>query len=182
MLATRLVLLRSRLLLPANHEEGSAAEEEAREVRTLSDRLEFRSAAGWLGNRPQLGIDTFAPSDAKGPREGGYLALMEACLAVLQANAGKPEDAPLYRPTIPAIWRAGEALALIRSRIAAWPEGGALPAFLPEIPAGDGQDFRARAAVSASMLAGLELAKAGELAMNQEEDWNDIALARLPTQ
>jgi segregation and condensation protein A len=75
-MATRLVLLRSRLLLPATPE---AAEEAEREVAQL-DQLRFmRAAAAWLQARPQLGQDVLARAPPRhDPHVASYMALMEA--------------------------------------------------------------------------------------------------------
>jgi segregation and condensation protein A len=58
-LATRLVLLRSRLLFPASPEEAVEAEQEAdAEVRRVEGLAFVRAAAAWLSARPQLGAAT----------------------------------------------------------------------------------------------------------------------------
>ena len=60
-MATRLVLLRSRLLLPATPEAAEEAEREAeREVARLDELRFIRAAASWLQARPRLGHDVFA--------------------------------------------------------------------------------------------------------------------------
>ena len=73
-LATRLVLLRSRLLFPASPEEAATAERDAAaELRRLDEMAFIRTAASWLRARPQLGIDVFARPQPEVPRrEGGY--------------------------------------------------------------------------------------------------------------
>ena len=54
-LATRLVLLRSRLLFSASPQEAVTAEQDAAaEEQLLSERLRMRAAAAWLEARPQL--------------------------------------------------------------------------------------------------------------------------------
>ena len=59
-LAARLVLLRSRLMLPASLGEAQEAEQDAaQEEQRLLERLRMRAAAAWLEARPQLGRDTF---------------------------------------------------------------------------------------------------------------------------
>jgi hypothetical protein len=55
-MATRLVLLRSRLLFPESPEAASAAEQEAAtELRRLDELVAMRAAAAWLGAQPILG-------------------------------------------------------------------------------------------------------------------------------
>ena len=59
-LATRLVLLRSRLLFPSSLQEAATAEQDAAlEEQRLAERLRMRVAAAWLEARPQLGQDVF---------------------------------------------------------------------------------------------------------------------------
>ena len=171
-LATRLVLLRTRLLFPANAEEercaGAAA---AAEMQLLEDRLFFRAAGAWLTARPQLGIETFARPPREVVREGGYVALMEACLTVLRAvpQAAPAPDQP-YRPVIPDLWRVVDALAHIPALLAANPEGGALASFLPPIaPDGPDRDRRIRTALGSTFLASLELAREGRIALTQDQ-------------
>jgi hypothetical protein len=48
----------------------------------------MRVAAGWMQTRPRVGIDVFVrPAAVAPPREGGHVALMEACLVVLRGGA-----------------------------------------------------------------------------------------------
>jgi segregation and condensation protein A len=88
-MATRLVLLRSRLLFPASPEAAAEAERDATaELRRIDALAHMRAAASWLQARPQLGLDVFVHPVASRPREGGYVALMEACLVALGAGEG----------------------------------------------------------------------------------------------
>jgi segregation and condensation protein A len=172
-LATRLVLLRSRLLFPASPEAAVAAEQDAAaELRRLEEMVFVRAAASWLTARPQLGTHVFARPAATAPsREGGYVALMDACLVVLRGRGGRPEEAPTYQPVISDLWRVSDALAQIRSTLAEHPEGGDLSLFLPAISAdAANRNLRARAAVASTLLAGLELAREGAVMIEQEED------------
>ncbi|WP_158805157.1 hypothetical protein [Acidisoma sp. L85] len=54
----------------------------------LDDLAAMRDAGVWQQQRPQLGLDVFARRPAAVPREGGYVALMEACLVVLRGRDG----------------------------------------------------------------------------------------------
>ena len=156
-IATRLVLLRSRLLFPENAAAAADAEQDAlAELRRIEWRGWMRMATRWLDERPHLGVDVFARPPAAAPaREGGYVALMEACLVALRGRGGSPVEAPTYRVVMPELWRVSDALALIRSTLAAHPDGGDLAAFLPPI-LGQAADhgLRARAAVASTLLAG----------------------------
>jgi segregation and condensation protein A len=181
-LATRLVLLRSRLLFPVSPEAAIEAQQEAgAELRRLEEMVFVRTAASWLTARPQLGIDVFArPAAAAPSREGGYVALMEACLVVLRGRGGRPDEAPVYRPVVPDIWRVSDALARIMAALAEHPEGGDLTLFLPHIAAdGASRELRARAAVASTLLAGLELAREGVLEIEQDASFSVVRLASI---
>ena len=182
-LATRLVLLRSRLLFPCSPEAAIEAEQEAgAELRRLEEMVFVRAAASWLTARPQLGIDVFGRPDAKASsREGGYVALMEACLVVLRGRGGRTEEALVYRQVVPDLWRVSDALARIRATLAEQPEGGELAVFLPRISAGiETRDLRARAAIASTLLAGLELAREGALRIEQDEACGPISFIAKP--
>lgn len=179
-LATRLVLLRSRLLFPASPEEEVSAERDAAaELRRLDDLALIRAAVLLLQRRPQIGVDVFVrpPRDAL-RREGGYVALMEACLVVLEGRAGRPgEPEPVYRLAIPNLWRVPDALARIRAALAEHPDGGALTSFLPPIAADDEQrPLRVRAAVASTFVAGLELTRVGVAQATQNEAFGNVQL------
>ncbi|MDB5402419.1 MAG: hypothetical protein JWQ55_4437 [Rhodopila sp.] len=66
----------------------------------------MRVAAGWMQTRPRVGIDVFVrPAAVAPPREGGHVALMEACLVVLRGGARRSEETPTHRSAIPDLWR-----------------------------------------------------------------------------
>jgi segregation and condensation protein A len=179
-LASRLVLLRSRLLFPSSPEAAVETEQEAgSELRRLEEMVFIRAAASWLTTRPQLGIDVFVRPPATAPsREGGYVALMEACLVVLRGRGGRPEEAPIYRQVVPDLWRVSNALARIRLTLAEHPEGGDLSRFLPSLSAdASNRSLKVRAAVASTLLAALELAREGVLAIAQEDDFGPVRLS-----
>jgi segregation and condensation protein A len=181
-MATRLVLLRSRLLFPASPEAAAeAARDASAELQRLDELARMRRAASWLQARPLLGQDVFARKLAPQPREGGYVALLEACLVVLRGRAGEPAEMPLYRPAIPALWRVPQALARIRALLADHPEGGALADFLPPLAAdAPNRPLQARAAVASTFLAGLELERDGQIRLEQAAGFGVVTLHPLP--
>ena len=179
-MAAQLVVLRARLLFPATPAEKAAAERDvAAELRRLDTMAIMRAAAAWLQDRPLLGVDVFArpPSEAL-KREGGYVALMEACLAALRGRAGQPgEGEPVYRAVIRDLWRVPDAMARIRAVLAERPEGGELACFLPAIGADEAdRELKARAAVASTFGAGLELARADVIKVDQAEAFGTIRL------
>jgi segregation and condensation protein A len=171
-LATRLVLLRTRLLFPASPEAAADAEREARaEIQRIEEMQVMRAAVAWLHARPQLGQDVFIRPPPEETREVGYVALMEACLVLLR---GKPATEgfapPMYRQVIPDLWRIGDAIERIQKMLPDFPEGAEMGAFLPGVPADDSNRIlKARAAVASNFAAGLELAKQELLILEQVE-------------
>jgi len=177
--AARLMLLRSRLLLPASPTAAAAAEyDTTAELRRLGERGVMRAAAAWLDARPVLGRDVFARPGKPDPRTESYMALMEACLTALRGREGRPEEAPVYRPVVQDLWRVADAMARVRAVLAEHPDGGELAVFVPAIPAGDpDRPLKARAAVASTLLAGLELARGGEAALDQPAAFGQIFLS-----
>ncbi len=94
---------------------------------------------------------------------------------------GRPEEAPLYRPAIPDLWRVVDALARIQTLLAEYPAGGDLAAFLPLVAeAATDRPLRARAAVASTFLAGLELGRGGALTLAQDVPFRELQLAGAP--
>lgn len=175
-MAATLTELWSRLLLPADAAAARTAEAEAEALRRqLLARARMRQAADWLERRSQLGRDVFArgmPEASVSGRGSDLTDLLRACLVVLRV----PEaQAAAYRPRPPPLWRVSDAIPHLRQRLADFPDGGPLAAFLPAI---DGDDpsraLRCRAAVASTLVAGLELARHGALALEQEAAWTPI--------
>jgi segregation and condensation protein A len=179
-MAAALTELWSRLLLPADAAASRAAETEAEALRRqLLARQRMREAADWLARRPQLGWDVFPrgrPEASLGARGSDIADLLRACLLVLQV----PEaQAAAYRPRPPALWRVTDAIPLMRQLLAAVPDGGPLAGFLPAIAGDDpGRALRCRAAVASTLVAGLELARDGALALEQDAAWMPIRVSR----
>jgi len=182
-MATRLVLLRSRLLVPATPEAAAQAEREADREAARLDALRFvRAAAGWLQARPQLEIDVFArPRRDPDPRVSSYMALLEACLTVLRGREDQPAPVPAKPPVIPPLWRLPHALARIRALLAELPEGSELTRFLPSVP-GQAPDrmLQLRAATASTFVAGLELVRVGEITLAQTEAFGPVRLQASP--
>ena len=178
-LATRLVLLRSRLLLPSTPEMAGAAQAEAKRELSRLQNLQFvRAAAGWLEARPQLGRDVFsAPRRERDPRVASYMRLMEACLAVLEREElrQQTEVEGVYRPVIPALFRIPDALARMRRQMVAVTGPTPLVSFLPKLPdVLPDRDLVARSAVSSTFVAALELARLAELDLSEGRTFEQV--------
>jgi segregation and condensation protein A len=182
-MAATLAHLRSRLLLPADAPEAKAAVDEAEALRRqLLGRAQMQAAASWLERQPQLGRDTFPRGAAEGntcARVGDITDLLRACLVALVV----PEQhAEALRRRPPTFWRVPDAIAHIAHLLGTSPEGGSLAVFLPEIDgAGSDGALRYRAAVSSTLIASLELARDGALALDQDAAWRPIRIMRSDT-
>jgi segregation and condensation protein A len=119
-LATRLVELWSRLLLPATPEAGEAARRDAeRELARLRELRFIKAATAWLETRPQSGLDVFTrPRRSRDPRVASYMQLMEACLTLLEREEADAGDAAVYQPPARRLFSVPDALARIRAALA----------------------------------------------------------------
>jgi len=175
-MAATLAFLRSRLLLPSDSSEAKAAEDEAEALRyRLVSRAQVRAAADWLERRPQLGRDVFGCGTGdrrhNDGRVGDITELLRACLIALRV----PDQADAYCPRPPPLWQVSDAIARLRQLLGELPDGSPLTAFLPNIgSAGTARALRRRVAVSSTLVAGLELARTGALALDQDAPWTPI--------
>lgn len=180
-MAAWLVWLRSRLLLPP---DTPAQVEAAAEAARLRDRLlALRAAQGlamWLEARPQLGRDVFAHGAPEWLGTGlatvhqvDVVSFLWASMALFDDGAREIDTGIVYRPP----WHDLHSLLDARQRILALldtlPDGAALERFLPDpevacdVPARAA--LRRRSAWASTLLAGLELARQGDIALAQEE-------------
>ena len=177
-MAATLTQLRARLILPTSAPEAQAAIREAEGLRRqLLSRQHIQAAADWLERRQQLGLQVWARGRSEQgvagvPGEGGDLAeLMRACLAAL---ALPDQLAEAYRLPPRTLWPVPASIARIRDRLAVLPDGSALTSFLPDLRVEEVGGFRGRSALASMLVAGLELARDGQLKLAQEETWQPI--------
>ena len=179
-IATRLVLLRSKLLFPESPDAAADAQREAASEIARLDTLRFiRAAAAWLQERPQLGQEVFArPNREPNPRVASYMSLLEACLTVLKSGAGEAaEETTVYRPRIADLFEVRHAIARIRARLAKTHGTEPLMAFLPPLPSNaNTRPLLARSAISSIFMASLELNRGGELTLEQTGLFQSIAV------
>ncbi|MBL6082659.1 segregation/condensation protein A [Belnapia sp. T18] len=176
--AAWLTLLRSRLLLPAAPESTEAEREAQGLRRRLADREWASRLADWLERRPQLGRQVFARGEAEpdpaiigAPPLADTAELLRACLRLLVL----PHRDQVYRPRPPALWRVPDALERMRKLLPTVGEGADLVRFLP--PPSDKRaksQLQRRAALAATLMAGLELGREGIVALNQDEAYGII--------
>jgi len=182
-LATRLVLLRTRLLFPASPEAAADAEREAQaEIQRIEEMQVMRAAAAWLQAQPQLGQDVFTRPPPEETREVGYVSLMEACLVLLR---GKPATEafvppPVYRQVIPDLWRIGDAMERIQKMLPDHPERTEMGTFLPVVLQDDSnKTLKARVALASTFAAGLELTKQNALKVEQTSSFGHLWISRV---
>jgi segregation and condensation protein A len=182
-MASQLLLLKAQLLAPASPEAAEAAgAEAARRLEELDELARMRAAAAWLAARPQLGQAVFGRGQgsppAPRPQAELYVAFLEATLTLLESREGQGvEPPPTYRPAPRDLWRIPDALQRIADLLQQTPAGVPIERCLPPIPPGrPDRPLRLRAALASTLVAGLELARDGALAVHQDEPFGSISL------
>jgi len=174
-MAAWLAWLKSRLLLPAGTE---AAEEGEEAAEVLADRLhalqQVRELAGWLGARPQLGLDQFArgaPEELVAVDRSALAADLPGLLRAYAAARRRAVAKTPYQPRRAPLWTVAEALGLLGrmlGRVRTWTS---LEQFLPPRL---GDPVQHRAALASTLLAGLELARTGAVDLRQDAQFGPI--------
>jgi segregation and condensation protein A len=184
-MAAWLTWLKSRLLLPPDAEEAEAAGEAADVLAArLAELQHIQRAARWLAARPQLGMDVFArgrPERLVAIDRSGLSAdlagLMRGYMAAVRRGGARRG----YRPKPLALWTVADAMERLERLLGhagrAPEDWAALSGFLPHL-ADDPQ--QRRAAVASTLLAGLELARGGQLDLRQDEPFGDIFVRGVP--
>ncbi|HQT64622.1 MAG: segregation/condensation protein A [Acidocella sp. 20-57-95] len=177
-MAAWLTWLKSRLLVPAMGEPEDA--ETAAEILAarLIDLQAVRAAAVWMGKRPQLGWDEFArgiPEDFtetdRSKLRLDMSSLLSAYLAARRRAAGKVK----YRPKPMTYFSVQNALERLKRLLGSVPDWSTLDSFLPSDLQGG---LPKRAALSATLVAGLEMAKDGAVRLRQETDFGPILVQK----
>lgn len=181
-MAAWLAWLKSRLLLPP---EERPADEPSPEMlaEALAGRLSrlalLRSAAARLMARPRLGMDVFARGFVDRPEAPAPVfvapGLAELVRAYGRIRARRQGKAPaLEMAPMPglSIEQAFARLARMLPRVQDWT---ALSRFLPRAPE---TRLEARAALASTLVAVLELARRGEVALEQPAPFAEIMIRR----
>jgi segregation and condensation protein A len=191
-MATRLVLLRSRLLFPESPAAVEAAQRDAAsELRRIDDLAEVRAAAAWLGEQPALGEDVFARGApdrlgvyAEPEDELDVIAFLWASLSLFEDDAEQLETVARYRPVWTDLYSVAEARDRILRILGEGGDGETLGHFLPEQPAtADAgappeMSLRLSSAWATTFSAGLELAKQGDVALAQADAFSSVHVSR----
>ncbi|MFN3461021.1 MAG: segregation and condensation protein A [Oceanibaculum sp.] len=181
-MAAWLLLLRSRLLLPAGSQEDRAAQAEAAKLRRrLADRAAVLAMANWLERRPQLGREVFeqgAPAPEPQPMPlADITELLRACLRLIAL----PMRQRVYRPNSPPLWRVPDALARIRELLPGLAgEAVLLAHFVPRSGDSAQSPLRRRSALASTLVAALDLGREGVLNLEQRGAFGEIYVRCLP--
>jgi segregation and condensation protein A len=187
-MAAWLVQLRARLLLPQDAPTGQDAAAEVEQLRTRLVALDdIQALVAWLERRPQLGHDVFARGQPEifghAVEAGQAIDVVEflwASLALFDDETAV-DTAAVYRPRPFELYQVAEARERILRLLTETPEGAPLAQFLPD-PARDLEHavwakIRRRSGWASTFIAGLELAKQGEVVLGQGGDFEPIHVA-----
>ncbi len=175
--AAWLLYLKSRLLLPAAAVDAEAEAEAVGLRRRLAALDAARRAADWLRDRPWLGRERHPrgrperlPMRRTGPLRVDLAELVRAWFA-LAARAERARVVTLV-PRRPL--SAEEALSWLARRLTGhdWRD---LRAFLPPVAE---DPLARRAALAATLVAGLELARRGEIELRQPRPFGPVLVRR----
>jgi segregation and condensation protein A len=191
-MASWLVQLRSRLLLPADVPAHQAAKDVANQFRNrLSGLAEIQALAAWLDDRPQLGRDVFGrgrhfeTADPAMETAPGIdvIEFLWASMALFDGGPA-PDVSDAYRPPWRELYSVPEARARILRRLSETPDGLALEHLLPEEAAMDEiSALRKRGAWATTLIASLELAKQGDVELAQADRFAaDVHVSSAPTE
>jgi segregation and condensation protein A len=189
-MAAWLVLLWSRLLLPAAAVAEDAGEEDPdRRPDHVHALLAAQALAAWLERRPQLGIDVFPRGQPEviGTEIGtthqvDVIEFLWACLAQFQDDGDSIDSTTPYRPARLALWTVPDARERILQLLAAFSDDAPLDQFLPrfdtqaEATPATPLPLRRRSAVASTLIAGLELAREGRVTLHQAAPFAPITL------
>lgn len=176
-MAAWLAWLKSRLLVPNDPEALEQGEEAAEE---LAERLRalhaMRAAAAWLGARPLLGHDVYElgqPEDHTEPDRSRLVVEINGLLRAYLAAIRRGTKPIPYRPRALTLWSVRDALERLGPMIRATPVWRTLQHFLPPHLA---SPIERRAALTSTLLAGLEMARDGHAVLHQDQDFGPILI------
>ena len=174
-MAAWLTWLKSRLLLPPGSEAADEGEEAAE---VLAERLEalesVRNLAIWLNGRTQLGIDAFArgvPEVLVAIDRSGLSADLNGLLRAYAGARRRATARVAYQPRRGPLYSMQDALERLGRMLGQSRHWTALEMFMPVLQSGT---VERRAAVASTLLAGLELARTGQIDLRQEASFGPI--------
>src|SRR5271165_777895 len=191
-MASWLLLLRSRLLLPTEVAAQQAAAEVAGRLRDdLLTLQAVHALARWLENRPQLGRDVFARGQpellgtaVEAQHAVDVIEFLWASMARFDDGAEEPDTTPVYRPRRLDLHAVDDARERILRLLAQTPDGAPMDRFVPAA-SDEGETvvapaLRRRSAWSSTFVASLELTRLGAVELAQEGVFSPIHLRPAP--
>jgi segregation and condensation protein A len=179
-MAAWLTWLKSRLLVPAGADDPDDPDQLAELLTGRLQALELiRAAAAWLGRRPLLGIDVFplgSSEDHTVVDRSRLLIDQAAFLSSYLRAIRRGTKAVVYQPRKLSWFTVQDALKRLGSLLGTMPDWSSLEQFLPAGILGD--PLERRAAMSSTLIAGLELARGGQVRLRQEEAFGPILVGR----
>ena len=175
-MAAWLTWLKSRLLVPALGETEDAEQSAEMLASRLVDLQVVRAASAWLGRRPQLGWDVFSrgmPEDFTETDRSRLRLDMSGLLSAYLAARRRAGAKQQYRPKPMNYFSVQNALERLARLVGSLPDWSTLETFLPE---GLGDGLPRRAALSATLVASLEMARGGAVTLRQDQDFGPILL------
>ncbi|MCZ6764189.1 MAG: ScpA family protein [Alphaproteobacteria bacterium] len=178
--AAWLAYLKSRLLLPAEELEETepTGDELAAALAFQLRRLDaMREAGARLFARPLLGRDLFANGAPEGLRMVNR-PMWDASLAELLRAYGSTQRrgrAETLHIEPPELYSVDDAMARLLGYLGQVPNWTILMSFLPDALT---NDLLRRSAVASTFVAGLELARTGQLELRQEQQFGPIYVRR----
>jgi segregation and condensation protein A len=192
-MACWLLLLRSRLLLPADvTAQQREAEDAAAELRgRLLDLQRAQALARWLDRRPQLGQDVFARGQPEplgtflgAQHQVDVIEFLWAAMGLFGDGDEEPGARSVYRPRWADLYKLGDACDRILRLLASAPDGAPLGRLLLDVPAEGAivipAELRRRGAWTSTFLASLHLTKEGEVVIVQEGAFAPIHVCKVP--
>jgi len=173
-MAAWLTWLKSRLLVPAIGEPEDAEAAAETLAARLVDLQAVRAAAAWMGKRPQLGWDEFArglPEDFTETDRSKLKLDMSSLLSAYLAARRRASAKVKYTPKPMTFFSVQNALDRLQKLLGSLPDWSSLEQFLPDNLEGG---LPRRAALSATLVAGLEMARGGDIQLRQETDFGPI--------
>jgi segregation and condensation protein A len=181
-MAAWLAYLKSRLLLPAKESETEepTGEEMAAALQFQLRRLEaIRQAGEKLLSLPRLGYDRFArgaPEPKMVVRSTVYQVSLYDLLKAYGDHKRRTSSSGALHIRASRLYTTDQALKRVMAMLGTIPGGWTtLSAFLPER---SGDPLVQRSALASTLLASLELAKAGEIDIHQENTYGPIYLRK----
>lgn len=178
-MAAWLAYLKSRLLLPAEEDDGPSGEELADRLAFLLKKLEaMREAAEKLMNGSIVGRDRMQrgrPEAIRITRHSKYECTLRE---LLQAYAAQKERKGIINPLRlmrEAVYSVEEALDRLEKMLGTLPEWTDLMAYLPDNLA---DPFSRRSAQASTLLASLQMAKEGQLELRQGATFGPIQVKK----